>query len=93
MEETFNTVLLLDQASLPVSHGTANSAHCTSSAVLPWCKLKATFHLMTFMHGQRVTGKIQRNKYHDGSCVPSLTGIENDVGVFFCSKEVEKKRS
>ena len=41
---------------------------------------KATFHLTISMRGQRVTGKIQRNNYHHGSCGPSLTGT-GDVGV------------
>ena len=36
--------------------------------------IKATFHLMISMCGQRAMGKIQRNNYHHGSCGPSLTG-------------------
>ena len=39
-----------------------------------WQSFKATFHLTISMRGERVTGKIQRNNYHHGSCGPSLTG-------------------
>ena len=41
------------------------------AATLP--ELKATFHFMISMRGQRSTGKIQRNNYYHGSCGPSLT--------------------
>ena len=33
--------------------------------------LKSTSHLAISMHGQRATGKIQRNNYHHGSCRPA----------------------
>ena len=38
-----------------------------------------------FMHGQRTTGKIQRNNYHHGSCGPSLTG--KTMSVFLISTQ------
>ena len=35
------------------------------------------------MRGQSVTGKIQRNNYHHGSCGPSLTGKTMSVFLIF----------
>ena len=43
----------------------------------------ATFHLTISMHGQRATGKIQRNNYHHGSCGLSLTGKTMSVFLIF----------
>ena len=45
--------------------------------------MKATFHLTISMRGQRATCKIQRNNYHHGSCVPSLTGKTMSVFLIF----------
>ena len=45
--------------------------------------LKATSHSTISMHGQRGTGKIQRNNYHHGSCGPSLTGKTMSVFLIF----------
>ena len=45
--------------------------------------LKANFHLTISMRGQRATDKIQRNNYHHGSCVPSLTGKTLSVFLIF----------
>ena len=45
--------------------------------------LKATFHLMISMRGQRAIGKILRNNYHHGSCGPSLTGKTSSVSLIF----------
>ena len=45
--------------------------------------LKATFHVTISMRGQRARGKIQRNNYHHGSCVPSLTGKTMTVFLIF----------
>ena len=44
---------------------------------------KATFHLTISVRGQRATGKIQRNNYHDGSCGPSSTGKTMSVFLIF----------
>ena len=35
------------------------------------------------MHGQRETGKIQRNGYHHGNCGPSLTGKTSSLSLIF----------
>ena len=45
--------------------------------------IKAAFHLTISMRGQRATGKIQRNNYHDGSCGPSLTSKTSSVSLIF----------
>ena len=45
--------------------------------------VKATFHVTISMRGQRVTGKIQRNNYHHGSCGSSLTGKTMSVFLIF----------
>ena len=44
---------------------------------------KGYFSLNDFMHGQRATGKIQRNNYHHGNCGPSLTGKTSSVSLIF----------
>ena len=46
-------------------------------------ELKATFHLMISIHGQRAMGKIQSNNYHHGSCRPSLLGKTMSVFLIF----------
>ena len=48
--------------------------------------IKATFPLTISMRGQRVTGKIQRNNYHHGSCGPSLTGKTSSVSLIVTHK-------
>ena len=45
--------------------------------------LKATFHLTISVRGQRVTGRIQRNNYHHGSCGTSLTSKTSSVSLIF----------
>ena len=45
--------------------------------------VKATFRLTISMHGERATGKIQRNKYHHESCGPSLMGEASSVSLIF----------
>ena len=49
----------------------------------PKASLKATFHLMISMRGQRAMGKIQGNNYHHGSCGPSLKGKTSSVSLIF----------
>ena len=44
---------------------------------------KATFHLTTSMHGERATGKIQKNNYHHWSCGPSVTCKTSSVSLIF----------
>ena len=46
-------------------------------------RLRATFHLMISMRGQRATGKIQRINYHHGSCGSSSTGKTSSVSLIF----------
>ena len=45
--------------------------------------VKPTFHLTISMHGQRATGKIQRNNYRHGSYGLSLTGKTSSVSLIF----------
>ena len=46
------------------------------------------------MRGQRATGKIQRNNYHQESCGPSLTGktmLSSGKGRIGMSKSLSEK--
>ena len=54
-----------------------NLDHCDG------CHLKATFHLTISICDQRLTGKIQRNNYHHGSCGPFLTSKIMSVFLIF----------
>ena len=46
-------------------------------------QVKSSLHLTISMRGKRATGKIQRNNYRHGCCLPSLTGKTMSVFLIF----------
>ena len=45
--------------------------------------LKGYFSLNDSIRGQRETGKVRSNNYHQGNCGPSLTGKTSSVSLIF----------